>query len=262
MQRHYRRAMVRGLPEAPRWAWVVMALGALSIGLLFPVAVHRGAIDPPTLPAAGQGSATTRAGTPSAVSAPPTTAAPSPTPAALSSLRADGVLTTLFFGDGISAGLGASAPGTAFPALVTARLQADGPVQQATVAGQGAGVRDAVSGAAASAPADLVVVEFGTNDLLQGRAQQFATDYPALLDAVRARSPNAVLLCAGTWAPASAAGPYDDVIRTACEAHAGRYVALSPVYEQPDAHAAGDETHPDDAGHRAIAEALIAQVRG
>jgi acyl-CoA thioesterase I len=246
-----------GVPEAPRWAWVVMAVGAVSIGLLLPPALHRGVIDPGTLPAAGP----SREATPSSDAAPATTPGPAPPPPLLAQQRADGVLTTLFMGDGITAGLGASTPGSAFPALVTAALQADGPVRQTTVAGQGAGASDAVSAATASGSADLVVVEFGTNDLLQGRAQQFAAGYPALLDAVRARSPDAVLLCAGAWAPASAATSYDDVIRAACEAHTGRYVALSPVYEQADAHAPGDETHPDDAGHRAVADALLAALR-
>jgi lysophospholipase L1-like esterase len=136
----------------------------------------------------------------------------------------------------------------------------------------------------------LVVVEIGTNDWLgyvpRGRwrptpPEQFGADYARLLDRVTAGG--AALVCLGIWGPADARAEadgraeggtelaaYDDAISDACQRRGGAFVALSPVYETPGSRGpAGrrtpwgisDTTHPNDEGHRMIADLVLAAYR-
>jgi lysophospholipase L1-like esterase len=129
----------------------------------------------------------------------------------------------------------------------------------------------------------LVVVELGTNDWLgylpRGPSRptppdRFAEAYGRLLD--RVVGPAAALVCLGVWAPARGRGEaggvaadYDAVIADACLRRGGSFVSLSAVYE--DATARGpagrrtpfgmaDTMHPNDTGHRRIAELVLEAV--
>jgi lysophospholipase L1-like esterase len=121
---------------------------------------------------------------------------------------------------------------------------------------------------------NVVVVEAGTNDFLyQTPRRRFADDYRALLAKVTAASPGARLVCLTTWTPNDLppaeipASFYDTTIRHACGA--GTVVDLSALAEQPGMHGpagrstafgAGDDFHPNSAGHAAIARAIESRL--
>jgi lysophospholipase L1-like esterase len=116
----------------------------------------------------------------------------------------------------------------------------------------------------------VVVVEAGTNDFLfQTPRRRFADDYRALLAKVTAASPGAKLVCLTLWMPKDIAAQqqqatipvsfYDETIRHACGV--GTVVDLSALAERPGmrgpagrstAFGAGDDFHPNSAGHAAI----------
>lgn len=135
----------------------------------------------------------------------------------------------------------------------------------------------------------LVVVEIGTNDWLgyvprglwrPTPPEQFGADYARLLDRVMAGG--AALVCLGIWGPAdaraeadgAAAGAglaaYDDAISAACRTWGGAFAALSAVYDRPGTRGPtgrrtpwgiSDATHPNDEGHRMIADLVVAAYR-
>src|SRR3954447_9433669 len=121
---------------------------------------------------------------------------------------------------------------------------------------------------------DVVVVEAGTNDFLyQTPRHRFADDYRALLAKVTAASPGAKLVCLTTWVPPDLppaeipAAFYDATIRHACGV--GTVVDLSALAGQPGMRGpagrstflgAGDDFHPNSAGHAAIARLIEARV--
>lgn len=128
--------------------------------------------------------------------------------------------------------------------------------------------------AAQPLPSDgkTIVVETGTNDFVhQTPRERFKADYRTLLDNVRQASPGAKLVCLTTWMPDDVATQirgkippsfYDATIRHACRTTvdlkpltndrgpAGRQTFLGP----------GDDFHPNDAGHAAIARAVAAKL--
>ena len=155
-------------------------------------------------------------------------------------------------GDSITAGHFASKPDKTFRALVLAALSARGPVA----------AQDAVPSGV-----DLAVLEVGTDDMRVQRVSDFRTAFEALVAQVRSASPNADLVCAGTWS--ATGGLYDAVIQRACTGANSRYVPLQALYDTPAFHGpAGKATSygpsdglsPNDAGHRAIAAALLGAV--
>jgi lysophospholipase L1-like esterase len=193
----------------------------------------------------------------------------------------------LFVGDSISAGWFATTPARAYPARLLDLLRAadarDGRTSQVLAV---PGTR-AVDGLAevralpAVPRADLIVVEFGTNDYghLPNPLADFRRAYSALLALLSDTSPTATVTCVSVWAPRETPNPlgipgarYDTVIAEACAAlphHQGRYVDISAIYADPAAHGpngrrvwlgTGDVFHPNDAGHAAIAAAIYAAL--
>jgi acyl-CoA thioesterase-1 len=114
---------------------------------------------------------------------------------------------------------------------------------------------------------DLVVLEVGTTDLSGTDLKTFTANYIGLVAATRASSPKAGLVCAGTWSRLGA--NFDAVIQAACDYADGAFVSLQPLYSDAanrgPAGVAGpygtsDDEAPNDAGHRAIAAALLGAV--
>jgi acyl-CoA thioesterase-1 len=116
-----------------------------------------------------------------------------------------------------------------------------------------------------------LVVEFGTNDVGRGSIEEFTTTYPEYLDALRSESPDAKLACVGTWAPTPKSDLFDAVIQSACAERSGTYVDITDIYMDRATTRAiegtpwyggtvKDDAHPNDAGHRAIADAVLAVV--
>ncbi len=186
---------------------------------------------------------------------------------------ADGDVTAVWLGDALASGRGASSDTRGYKPLMRERLKGDGPLQEvgADVDGTLAGVGNVPSGLS------LAVVELGTQDVAGTGVQDFRTQYASVLQEVRAGSPDAVLLCAGLWKPATLSTAYDDAVRAACSAAGGTFVPLSDLYDRsdtrgpagratyagdggdPDAATTvpGDDVLPNDTGHAAIAARML-----
>jgi lysophospholipase L1-like esterase len=237
----------------PAWALVAMALCLAGLVVVGPSALRQDTI-------------------PTAEATEPTAAAPAAParPAAVPVQRpADRALRVLFVGDSLMWGSFASEESLTYRARVTAELSAGGPVEVATVGGPG--WRTARATAAlpeVTGPFDLVFVEVGTNDSVALTAAQFGTDYAALLDGVRALAPDATLVCDGVWNGPELATALDRELRPVCAEHGGVVVPLAQLYVDetlrgPEGSVVPggevrDQFHPNDEGHAAIAEAMLA----
>ncbi|WP_091109420.1 SGNH/GDSL hydrolase family protein [Geodermatophilus dictyosporus] len=201
----------------------------------------------------------------------PTATEPAPpTRAAVPVQRpADRALRVLFIGDSLMWGSFASDESLTYRARVTAGLSAGGPVEVATVGGPGWSAAEAAEDLSeVTGPFDLVFVEVGANDSVAISAARFGTDYATLLDGVRALAPDATLVCDGVWNGPELATALDRELRPVCADHGGVVVPLSPLYVDetlrgPEGSvlpsgAVRDQFHPNDAGHAAIAEAMLA----
>jgi acyl-CoA thioesterase-1 len=168
-------------------------------------------------------------------------------------------------GDSIATGRYASGSDTRFRALILSALSVSGPVTPEEAAPTGTSALST----AVSVPGgqDLVVLELGTDDMRVASVTEFEMAFGALIASIQAESPNADLVCAGTWS--ATGGLYDAIIQRDCTAAKGRYVSLQAPYDTPAYHGpAGasspygisDGIAPNDAGHRAIATALLGAV--
>jgi lysophospholipase L1-like esterase len=171
-----------------------------------------------------------------------------------------------FVGDSLTIGLYATSQAQAYPELVASALHAQ-PVIQAT------------SGIAATSldprmplptGVKIVVVELGTNDLSQ-RVEDFQRSYQALVGRLKRASPRTTSVCLGVWRGAADSAPltgvlpaaFDEAIARVCP---GSFVALASLYRDPSLHGpagrptwkgAADWFHPNDEGHRRIADAVL-----
>lgn len=181
------------------------------------------------------------------------------------SRQPDGRVRVLFTGDSLTGAYFATTEAQGFRQLV---IDALGPVD-VTTATKAHQDLSTVSGVTTVPDnLDLAVIELGTNDVgIPTPLDDFRDQYDLLVAKVRASSPTGAIICAGTWTSNGAA--YDDAIRASCEAAGGRYVALAPLFSAagnrgPAGEATflgdSDDFHPNDAGHRAIADLLLAQL--
>jgi acyl-CoA thioesterase I len=182
---------------------------------------------------------------------------------------ADRPLRVLFIGDSLMWGSFASDESLTYRALIAAALREDGPVEPVVVGGPGESAAEATEHLGeVTGPIDLVFVEIGANDSVALTPEEFAADYEALLDRVRSLAPEAGLVCDGVWNGRELASDLDRELRPVCAAHGGLVVPLSGLYVDetlrgPEGSAVPgggvrDQFHPNDAGHAAIAEAMLA----
>ena len=253
--------MARGRSKRSRvWAVIALVTSAFLVGVLLPLVWDQGQVE----------SRAQELQKPDPVDAAAPATPPGPRPIAVE-WPVGRPLEVLFAGDSITTGSYTTSEGTAFRNVVTDALSAAGPVAPSTAGAFALTTQQVLPDVLDDDNAyDLVVVELGTNDVLDTDLPTFRHQYPAFLSAVRERSPDAVLLCAGVWEDGVPSVVFDVVIRTACEQADGRFVALKPLYDDPANRgpagelrydgAVSDDFHPNDAGHAAIADALVSQL--
>ena len=182
-------------------------------------------------------------------------------------------------GASITAGVGATNPSSAYPAVLSQEIGAEvGPVLPAVVARPGATVSTALTWPYPT-DQDLVVVHTVTNDFLHATPPPvYRASLRELLERLRSESPDAAMVCLGVWggpADVNRAGlgvpVYDRVVEDDCRLVGGIFVPLSALFElgplhAPDTYAslAGPRLsfHPDDAGHERIAMTVHAAFEG
>ncbi|HLZ25475.1 MAG TPA: SGNH/GDSL hydrolase family protein [Ktedonobacterales bacterium] len=114
--------------------------------------------------------------------------------------------------------------------------------------------------------AQLIVLELGTNDYLQQvPPATMQAHYAALLAWLATDNPNARLVALSVWGDPAAAAAYNSVIQAEAATWTGAggraLVDISTLYLNPSYHwppGSSDTFHPNDAGHVAIAQAVLA----
>ncbi len=206
-----------------------------------------------------------------AYTAPPPTASPAPSPGKVNTAAEPFALPSptgrplvvSIVGDAIATGQYASGPDHRYRTLVLNALSARGAVtaSEATRMGDWSTAVEVPSGL------DLAVVEVGSTDVGKVGVTAFSRSYRALVSSVRSSSPHAALVCVGTW-NAQGAG-FDRAIASACAGERGRFVSLQALYANAANHSSAgtsgfygtaDGVEPNDAGHRAIAAAILGAV--
>lgn len=185
-------------------------------------------------------------------------------------LKSDDTLKITYLGDSLAAGLFATTEQDSYRGIVTRTLAAGGPVEESGTRIVGGTVAETMEGNEQFPPDQHVyIVELGTNDINDVDYRTFRQQYADMLTRVRQVSPQAALVCLGTWRPEDRGGEYDLMIRGVCEAHNGKYRPLSDLESNPDFKGpAGRQTfsgssdtfHPNNAGHRAIADRVLTMV--
>ncbi len=175
-----------------------------------------------------------------------------------------------FFGDSLNYGLYASSPDSSFQRIVLAR--SDALASSATVVDGtevGGTVDNVRSKSDLTRSTDLNIVELGTNDVGRTNLTDFANSYTELISSLQSASPGAGLICLGVWQTESRAVTYDDAIRRTCTQRDGRYIGLSDLFDSSGSRGpagrqtfggVSDDFHPNDVGHRAIANRIVAEL--
>src|SRR5579862_2267443 len=167
-------------------------------------------------------------------------------------------------GDSISVGLYATQRSASFPRLLASAIH--GPL----VSGYSKSGIDSPQMYAwlrqhTLARANIVIVEIGTNDS-SADFSRFQTDYPLMVPLIMSYNSGAILVCLGPWQPKTAfEETIATTIQTVCSTNGGLYVSLFALYANNAYHGpantptwAGPSNwfHPNNAGHRAIAQAI------
>ncbi|WP_165968661.1 SGNH/GDSL hydrolase family protein [Arthrobacter crusticola] len=201
-------------------------------------------------------------GAPARTPSPLPSASTSPTPTA-------GPLSVWFSGDSLTVGVHATTEAEAFRSLVVTEL-GDRVGETTVTARSGATLQRVADEYEVPVGMDIAVVALGTNDFGTDPAL-FADQYTAYLDRVVEASPKAQLICLGAWRPSSIPGTSarDAAIWQACTAQGGTYIPLTGLFADaslrgPDGAptwvGAADTFHPNSAGHRVIADRILASL--
>lgn len=191
---------------------------------------------------------------------------------------------TTFIGDSLTAGLFASTEDKDFRQQFLYRLRQRDPDSGQTSSSTGLSGKtvgymvDYLNANPSQIPADedLIVIELGTNDV-SGHTDlsTFRSQYSQLMDLLASKSPNAVYMCLGVWQPKDATSTqlggeeFDAYIKSNCQAHAGIFVDITPLYGNNSYHGpqgvstfsgTSDWFHPNDSGHSAIADLLLSSL--
>ena len=180
-------------------------------------------------------------------------------------------LRVSFVGDSIDAGLYASQKSLGFHGLMVDEWRKSGPVADSAIEDMiGGTARDALKNPQYPEDQQLYVVELGTNDYSRVNYREFRTEYKTLLDRIYSTSPNAALVCLGVWRPKKNAETFDTIIKDLCEVRGGVFLSISDLAEDaslkgpegvPAYGGLSDSFHPNDRGHRMIADRILEFIR-
>ncbi len=196
--------------------------------------------------------------------------APSPMPSTAPATPSTDPLAVWFSGDSLTVGWHATTEAESFRSLVITGL-ADRVGDTTVTARVGATLQGVADEYGVPAGMDLAVVALGTNDAGTDPAL-FADQYTAYLDRVVEASPEAQIICLGAWQPTSLPGTSarDSAIGDACSAQDGTFVPLTGLFADaslrgpagaPTWVGGADTFHPNSAGHRMIADKILASIR-
>lgn len=185
----------------------------------------------------------------------------------------DRPLRVLYVGDSLSDGHSATRVANGYRPTLTAELSRRGPVEEHRSEVLTTELKMAGNVVSVPGSMDVVIVQLGTNDAGGGGrtpVTQFTVDYEGLMTDIRATSPNAAMLCLGTWRAPGTAEPYDHVIDETCGRHGGKYVDLTDLYgdvrnrgpagKPAESGGVSDNAHPNDTGYRAIRDVLLDRI--
>lgn len=244
-----------------------MLLAILAV-IVFAGAVYViGENDTPASDSASQTSATTSGSTPLA---PSTSTRTSSIPTPTASRRTTAKPVVVFLGDDWTSGVGASQKSKRFSRLVCDQIGATqrnlGKSGTGYTTGSKDSYADRVDEIVAAKP-DVVVVSGGRNDLIQNDfkidAGTVRSRADALFTALLKKLPDARLVAvAPMWGDSDApavVGQLGALIDKAVTRVGGTYLDIAdPIHDHPEFMA--DNAHPNDAGYRAIADALAPKL--
>lgn len=186
----------------------------------------------------------------------------------------DRPLNVFYAGDSLGASFFSSVQAKGYRPLVTTALKKFGPVREIRATKpESAPLFQA--GNAESIPTsgiDLAIIELGTSDVGRTKTPIFRKQYDALLRKVKSGSPTANIICAGAWGYVGSIGtdPYDRIIKEVCETWGGRYIDLTDAFMEKGSYGPeGEDTwagpsdnfHPNDKGHRKIADLILERIK-
>jgi acyl-CoA thioesterase-1 len=179
--------------------------------------------------------------------------------------------TIVFFGDSLSAGYGLDEPTLAFPGLIQRKLDSlkmDYQVVNAGVSGEtssgGVGRIEWIL----NQPVDVFILELGANDGLRGiPVETTAKNLQTIMDSVKSKNPSVKIILAGMQVPPNMGAKYANAFKAIFPTLAEKNkVALIPfllegVGGEPALNQA-DGIHPNEEGHRKVAEVVWKTVGG
>lgn len=182
----------------------------------------------------------------------------------------DRPMRVLYMGDSVTMGSYTSDQSLRWPDLITEALGKGGPVDERVVARGGVTSAQGAADMPTDGPFDLTFLMFGNNDQSRSDLPTFKKTFPALVKKAKALSPKGELVCVSPFLTRQLAREFNTVAQATCEASGGAFVQIGPVAEnltyrakQGDPYYGGlapDGGHPNDAGHRAIADTILAHT--
>ncbi|OZD63129.1 SGNH/GDSL hydrolase family protein [Rhodococcus sp. 06-1460-1B] len=182
----------------------------------------------------------------------------------------DSVQVVAFLGDSYRKGIGASSNGQRWTTLVSAamgwselNLAEDGSGYTTSYLGQKTDYGIKLDVIAAAQP-DVVVVSGGRNDYEAGTASVTGAIASSLFDAIKSAAPNTeVIVTSPIWDSTEPPANFPtliDGVKAATASAEGRYLDIGePLADHPDM-IDPDRLHPNNAGHRAIASAVVSAL--
>ena len=177
--------------------------------------------------------------------------------------------TVLFFGNSLAAGYGVE-PSQAFPALIGEKIDLAGlnyTVVNAGLSGETTAGGKSRIGWVLRQPVAVFVLELGGNDGLRGLPLTATRrNLQAIMDTVRRKSPQAVIVLAGMQIPPNLGTEYTREFRGLFRELADKNKAvlipflLEDVGGVPKLNQA-DGIHPNPAGHKIVAETVWSVIR-